>query len=244
MPGFLRPRLGSDSKTELSFPQVKSRIGVALEIRSQALSHLLISEFAHADENMARATLGACGPKTCIILESTANGYNWARDFYLENKAGETSFRTLFIPWWAEPSFRLNVEGPIRRTEEEATLPIDDAQLAYRRQKRRELKGIAAQELAENDVECFLASGQGFFDGLKISTLLMEARRVKPVAETPAYAQWERPSPDCVYVAGADVAEGAHDYSVLAIICARCRRTVFRYRARASVSHFARICDQ
>lgn len=44
-------------------------------------------------------------PGTCVILESTAFGYNWWEETWTEAEAGRNDFVPLFFPWWKHPSY-------------------------------------------------------------------------------------------------------------------------------------------
>lgn len=76
MPAELRPPLGSDSKSELTFPSKGSKIMVSLAFKSTTLHGLHVSEHAYIDEDNLRRSLGACTPDAWVTKESTANGYN------------------------------------------------------------------------------------------------------------------------------------------------------------------------
>ena len=263
MPDSLRPRLLDDSKIMMSFPNGSSMF-VSLAIRSIALHGLHISEYAFCDEEEIQASLAACAPDACITFETTANGMNHAELTYREMKESGSA---IFHPWFLSSEYNLESDKPmdaIGITDDEKTfcrlanisygIKIDTGQILYRRQMRAGLKNMAPQEMAEDDISCFLVSGNPYFDINKMATLLRNAE--KHLAEQPAqkgdcWEMWEAPDSTHKYVAGADVAKGlsvggenGRDYSVLAVICITCRKQAFRYRSRVPMSHFYRICNE
>ena len=56
-----------------------------------------------------------------------------------------------------------------------ARLGLDEGQIAWRRRNRAQLRGLAAQEYAEDPVTCFRASGECVFDLEAIEQALAEA---------------------------------------------------------------------
>ena len=97
MPERYRPKLGSDSKSELTFPEIGSKIMVSLTFKATALHGLHVSEAAYIDRTDLERSLAACAPDAWVTKESTANGYNTFRDDWLQ--AGELGKPGLFLPW-------------------------------------------------------------------------------------------------------------------------------------------------
>ena len=257
MPDDLKPRLGSDSKSELSFPDVGSKMFVSLAIKSTTLHGLHVSEYAHMDQQDVERTVGACTPDAWVTSETTAMG----RNFYWKTWLGWPKEKKIFLPWPLQDEYR--VQGPpITRTLEEERLAarikkrygveMDDDQFRYRRQKRADLKTLFDQEMAEDEETCFISTGGAFFNGKKIAVLIGDAEEVlkkEPIhKQTSDWTMWEPRHQGHIYAAGADVAEGGEgidpDYSVLAIICATCRRTAFSFKARVGVDSFYRTCHE
>lgn len=256
MPPALQPRLGDDSKTSLSFPEINSKMFVSLGIRSTAVHNLHVSEWAFCNDDDIRATISALPPTSNITGETTGNGTG--NDFYekyQESKTVKTGYEPIFIPWFLQEEYRIRTRGAkIIWTEAEHRLAveaqkygveIDDEQILFRRQKDRDLKRMRPQEFPENDIEAFLTSGQKFFDGRKVMVLMAEAKKWE---EEPGFAEqsdnwvmFEKPRKGCVYALGADPAQGGDgDYSVFAILNVTDRTCAFRYRARVAVDVFAR----
>jgi len=266
MPEEYKPRLGEDSKSVLSFPDVNSKIMVSLSIKSTALHSLHISEWCYCDDAEIARTLGACAPTANITGESTGNGIgNHGYELYQEGKRGESPFKTAFYPWYIQEEYRVPLNGidpaTIVLTKDERRLSdyvrknydleLDLEQILFRRSKQKQLKGLYRQEFPETDDDAFLTSGHKYFEPRKIHRLLLEAKdwaseHAADITEDPNedWIQWEKPQKGHIYAAGADTSEGAIDYSYLKIICVTCRQEAFRYRARVGVDVFYRQCDK
>ena len=101
-----------------------------------------------------------------IVLESTPNGA--AGVFYEEwQKASETGYTQHFFPWWYERELSRDRGRRGRYCAADATEEKDlmerhglsEEQIAWRRKQWKVLRGLAAQEYAEDAGSCFLASG-------------------------------------------------------------------------------------
>lgn len=260
MPDGIRPALGKDSASMLSFPGSGSKIFVSLSIKSTTLHGLHVSEYAHMEEEDVDRTLFACAPGGWITTETTAD----RRNFYHRRWRAIPRGLKTFLPWPLQEEYRIPGAGKpdagypaITPTEEELRLVraierdygirMDDAQLRYRRDFKSKNR-LAAQEMAEDEESCFIQSGGAFFDGRKIGALVKESAEARPVRQGPGWVMWEERQRGHVYVAGADPANdgsGADpDWSVLAIVCATCRQTAFRYRTRAGVREFYKVCSE
>ena len=256
MPEILKPKLGADSKTELTFPDIGSKIMVSLAIKSTTLHGLHVSEIAHMDQEDVERTKGACTPDAWITTETTAKGMNfYSKEWRAMKNSGEPC---IFLPWPLQEEYKIDGKDlpALRLNDDENRLAaamkrdygIDmiDSQFRFRREKRREQKMLCAQEFAEDDQSCFLSSGGAFFDGRKVTKLIDEAKQSNPLESSADYSIWEYPQSRHIYVSGSDVAEGSAgvdpDFSTLCIICVTCRRTAFRYKARCGLDVFSRVC--
>mgnify|MGYP001602116319 CR=1 FL=1 len=260
----LRPELGEDTKYAMSFPGNRSRIFVDLEVKSTAIHGLHISEHAYIEEENVNRSLMACAPDAWVTSETTGNGMNHYEKRWKRGRA--IGRKQIFIPWPLQQEYRIPKLGDpddhlpplIRRPDEERLagrmlrdfrLVMDDRQFRYRRKVKEDLGRFAEQDMAEDEDVCFLSTGGAFFDNRKIRVLLSEAR--KALEAEPAIQEddhelvLEKPTPRCLYAAGADVAEGIEtgadkDYSVLVIFCVKHRRVAYRYRGRVAVDTFYR----
>lgn len=257
MPEAVKPKSEEDNVRTLSFKESRSKIFVSLKVESTALHNLHISEYPLCEETAIGKTIAACPPHANISFEGVAEGLNHAETRYRQMK---DEARAIFHPWFLQEEYRLSSTGiPVIRTKEELemcsralrdyAILVDDEQILFRRKAKQDLKQLFDQEMAEDDIKCFLTTGNPFFNNMKIKKLMhMADQHINVNTEfelSTEHTCWERPDPNCVYVAGADVAEGVEgDYSVLTILNVTHRRQAFRYHGRIGVDAFYRICDK
>lgn len=263
MPRHLRIPTVGDNKKELEFMSTNSKIFCSLSIRSTGVHNLHISEWCLCRDSEIEATLGAASEDTNISGESTGNGIgNHGYQTYQDSKSGEAldGMISRFFPWFIQDEYKLDLRGmrpPVMKPDEiqlakvmreHWNMTLTPEQVLWRRYKKKRMKSLFQQEYPATDDEAFLTSGKKFFDFQKLHRLKLEAKEYlekhPPIEETDKFTVWEEPDRSCVYVAGADTAEGAGDPSVLKIINVTKKREAFLYRARASVPTFYRICDE
>jgi hypothetical protein len=162
------------SARELVFPLLDSAFSVTSADensgRGRTIQNLHCTEVSRwgREGEEALTSLRAAGvPGGEIVLESTANGA-WG-SFYEEwQRAKETGYTQHFFPWWFEKSYRCDVGPSFAMTPEEAELAaahgLTPEQIAWRRQQWASLRGMAAQEFAEDAVACFRVSGECVFE--------------------------------------------------------------------------------
>ncbi len=172
------------------------------------------------------ASLRAAVPKEGnIVLESTPNGAGGL--FYEEwQRAEETGYTKHFFPWWFGDDYKEEVGadelGPL--TEEEAELAakhqLTKAQIAFRRKKKAELRGLTAQEFAEDPVACFRASGESVFDMEAIDEALQGCGEPLTTRDNGRLAVWFPAQGEKRYIVGVDPAGGGcdGDYSCAEVI--------------------------
>lgn len=257
MPERYKPATREDSARTLTFDSLNSTIKVSLSVKSTTLHNLHVSEYALCDPDEIEQTLAACPPTANVTLETVANGVNHA---YHKWNARSDGWTKVFHPWFRQPEYSKDLPAPLERTAEEAGfaarslrdygVSITDGQLAFRRQAKTDLRRRFSEQFAEDETTCFLASGQSFFDGKKVVTLLREATEHmaanKPERDGEDWKVWERPQHKHVYVIGADVADGDSvgadkDYSSMSVLCVTCRKTAARYTARCGYDSFYRL---
>lgn len=265
MPTGLQPKLGDDSKSALSFPDVGSRIMVSLSIRSTAVHNLHVSEWCLAKDEEVQASIGAAGPNANITGETTGNGVgNYGYEVYQDAKQGDNGYVSHFVPWFLQKEYAMPLNGiapnaiigtlkPDERKLRAAMLKdygmqITPEQVLWRRWAEKNYKGLRGQEFPETDEEAFRTSGTKFFDYKKIHKLMLAAKKYiaanVSVEESDDFIQFEKPIKGDIYAAGADTAEGGGDCSVLKIINVTRNQEAFVYRARCGVDRFYKICDQ
>jgi hypothetical protein len=138
--------------------------------RGLTVQNLHCSELARWPGDPAETLAGlraAMAPGAELILESTPDGVGGC--FHEEwQKAGETGMVRHFFPWWMEKRYRAEAVNETSLTEEERDLRLreglDLEQIGFRRQIRADFRGLARQEYAEDEENCFLTSGNSVFE--------------------------------------------------------------------------------
>ncbi len=214
--------------------------------RSETLNNVHLSEFAFWKGNKNEILDGVMQAvpaelNTLVVIESTANGYNEFKDLWDGAVAGENGWVPLFIAWFHEPKYRMEVtEGTVWDEEERALMEayhLDPEQMAWRRwciavnchgDKRK-----FQQEYPSTPEEAFLFSGTPFFNNEDILLRLAAAPEPADVGtftypepeagEAPAGWVWSSdqrtgfirvfapPEPGAPYVIGGDTAGEGSD---------------------------------
>jgi Terminase RNaseH-like domain len=158
-------------------------------------------------------------------LESTPNGAGGV--FYDEwQRAGETGYTRHFFPWWYDKEYcdATGLRNDQRLTQEEEDLVrragLNEEQIAWRRTNRAQLRGLAAQEYAEDPVSCFLASGECIFEVEAIDRALQAQGLPTAVRDNGRLTIWLDPRSNRQYVIGVDPAGGGTegDYACAEVI--------------------------
>lgn len=154
-----------------------------------------------------------------VVFEGTPNGREWFYHTYTEAKQKRNDWWPIFLPWWLDP---INVAAPGSFDPQEVVDTLIDeereltkrhnlslAQIAFRRQKKRALKRLAAQEYPEDDETCFLTSGSCYFDIDVVLSLLERIDEPERKHVPGGYeVRVEAPQSGVEYVAGCDTSEG------------------------------------
>ncbi len=241
MPDELKPRLdrGGGSKYEMFFPDLNSRIYADLEVRGGTINRLHISEAAFADKDRIKATKEAVPIETGIVTEETTpNGMG--NHFYRGWVDKDDTYEKMFFPWYVDNQYQLDPsivtelkdDEPdfIKKAKRLYNVDINKGQLAFRRFKQRELKELFQQEYPEDDITCFLASGNAPFDLNLIQKMINDAP--PPISDDGTLQVFKTYEANGVYVMGCDTAEGVRkDFSVSVIIECRKMEVVAVYRS-------------
>jgi len=157
-----------NSKYELFNEQNGSRYTIATAEnrdvgRSKTISNLHLSEFAFYpdSENIFASIMQAVVPEGRVIIETTANGFNYFKTFWAECKTGDRPFKPLFYP-----------------ASEFYSKQILDL-------KKRELGRLYDQEYPETAEQAFLTSGDLYFDNVALKWHLTNIR--DPIANGGIY---------------------------------------------------------
>jgi hypothetical protein len=149
--------------------------------RGLTIQNLHCSELARWPGDPAETLAGlraAMTPGAELILESTPDGLGGCfHDEWL--RAGETGTVQHFFPWWMESRYQAMAVDKATLTAEERALMrrkhLSLGQIAYRRQIRLNLRGLAAQEYAEDAESCFRLSGEPVFELEAVEARLADA---------------------------------------------------------------------
>jgi hypothetical protein len=218
------------SARELVFPQLDSEFTVASADENagrgrtiQNLHCTEVSRWGRAGEEALASLRAAVVPGGEIVLESTANGA-WG-SFYKEwQQAEETGYRRHFFPWWFEETYKSEAGQLFEMTAEEAELAkmngLTPEQIAWRRRQWASLRGLAAQEFAEDAISCFRASGECVFELEAVDRALAAAGDPIEMRNNGRLRIWLPPQPGKKYVIGVDPAGGGvnGDYSCAQVI--------------------------
>src|SRR6185437_2853597 len=194
--------------------------------RGLTVQNLHCSELARWPGDAAETLAGlraALAPNAEVILESTPQGVGGC--FHEEwLKAPETGTVRHFFPWWMEPRYAAEPVEESSLTAEERGLisahGLTLRQIAYRRRIRANFRGLTAQEFAEDDESCFLASGECIFELAALEARLNTTPEPVERRHNGQLEIWLPPMPGRKYLAAVDPAGGGSlgDYSAMQIL--------------------------
>ncbi len=240
-----KPNIGAESRSEKSFPDLHSSIyvgtaGARAFGRGDMIRKALLSEIAFYEDG-AKLLSGVedAVPLTGeLTLESTANGEgNVFHEKWVQAREGKSSYKPFFFPWWLaedyvigrNPSDPKIVEllspedvGELSYTDEEADLVernhLTESQMRWRRFKIREKKGLFWIEYPENEVDCFIITGDPVFDQGLLTDLANGSYEGE--LHPSGWTFWLPPEEGLRYVIGVDTASGAPEgsYSAACVI--------------------------
>lgn len=214
---WVKPKAKYDTKNELYFEGLDSRIYVALEVRSDTVHGLHVSEWAHIKnaDNVLTATLGAVVEGGVITGETTANGEGGS--FHDEWENPDSDFLKLFFGYQHDPDYSDVVEDEeaFRKTltaEEQQLLTVPDMKLGNIAWRRRQLRMKSRRKKFKQEFPCtpseaFLTSGASPFNREKI-----EDWNTRPPLEATMEGMleyWVKPLPDRRYILSVDCSSGA-----------------------------------
>lgn len=241
---------GGGSKYEFYFPSINSRIYVSLEVRSESINALHVSEYGlMKNKDRYNASVDAVPIDGEISIESTPFGTNHFHDDWVDP---ENPFVKHFFPWFGHKENMVNnlPKEKIVRTPEEKALQkkadkfgvvLNDRQIAWRRFKIKQ-KGRSSflEEHPEDDITCFLLSGEAVMD-LELLSLLKDKCLPAIKAPNKHIKIFKERIPGHTYVIGADTAEGlvGKDYSAAVVLDKNTREQVATLRGHMKPKVFA-----
>lgn len=160
--------------------------------RSDTLTNIHASEIAFWPGDAADTLVGLLQavPNTAgtmVIIESTANGFNFFKKLWDDAKAGESDFIPFFAAWHEMDEYRMPYHGE-RMTEEEIELKkaysLDNEQIMWRRWCIKNNCGGDIdkfhQEYPSTPEEAFISTGTCVFDSRAV---LLRLRTVEDAAQ-------------------------------------------------------------
>ena len=193
-----------------------------------------------------------------LVIESTANGYNYFKTLWDGAVNGENDYIPLFFPWYKMPEYRKPYRGE-KLTDEEWELKklydLDEQQLMWRRYAIRTLCGnsieMFRQEYPATPEEAFILTGSPVFNTEKIIKWLRDIPH--PIRrgyfaedgdwvddDKGAIEIWKEPENQHVYAIGADTAGEGSDYFVAYVIDKNTGTQVAKFRDITNEKAFVR----
>lgn len=190
--------------------------------------------------------------RSLLVIESTANGYNYFKTLWDQAVNGDSDFVPLFFPWFEMPEYVKPYNGePLNADElvEQKKYGLSNEQLMWRRYAISTLCGGSLEQFQQEYPSCpeeaFILTGTPFFNTKSVT------RRASEVEEAPVRGQfteqgswyddqygyiekWEEPLADHVYGIGCDTAGEGSDFFVAYVIDKTADgKQVAKYRARS-----------
>ena len=186
LPDIIKPQLKASNAKELIF-NTKDGKGLNSKIkcmtaggegvgRSDTINNLHLSELAFWQGNKKQTLLGLLqavpnNPNSIVVIESTANGYEYFKELWDNAVAGKNDYVALFVGWNELEEYQMPYSG-FELTNKEKELQIiynlSFEQLAWRRWAIENNCGgdedLFAQEYPINPEEAFISTGKCYFD--------------------------------------------------------------------------------
>jgi len=245
-----KPVIRTNSMDELTFPKRNSAFyigtaGARAFGRGDHITDLHCSEVAYwpNPKQLMTGLLQAVSKKTGrISIESTGNGAgNWYHSQCIRAAKGTGTFKLLFLPWWSEPEYQLDLPAEecqdilahLKAEYDEpriySTYKLSANQIAWRRMViEDELDGDLFEWNKEYPScldDCFQAAGGGIFRKVNfVETIDWQQR------DANLWILNGHPNLSLHYIIGGDVAAGVgRDASVAEIFCLETSEQVGEY---------------
>ena len=163
--------------------------------RSDTINNLHLSELAFWQGNKKTTLTGLLQavpntPDTIIVIESTANGYEYFKELWDDAVAGKNDFTPIFIGWNELQEYKMTYTG-FELTKEEKELQktygITLEQLTWRRWCIANNCGNDIEQFKQeypiNPEEAFISTGKCYFDKMNVINRIQEVKDVKPVQQ-------------------------------------------------------------
>lgn len=265
-----KPLLGAESRSEKTIPEMHSALYIGT-CGSRAFSrgdtinkaHLSEAAFYEAGVKLLSGIQDAVPLEGELNLESSPNGEDEVfHDNYVKAKEGKSPYKAFFYPWWWDEGYRiprnpsdpdvLNLllpqdRGELEYTEDELflveTYGLDEDQIRWRRFKISEKHGYFFVEYPENDVDCFVISGEPVFSQEILSDMAMKCNDGQ--SHLLGWTYWLPPEEKLRYIIGVDTASGASEGSYSAACVLNDRWEICAtYQARLEPHQFALLLKE
>jgi len=227
-----------------------------------------MSEYAHWDNTVVLTGVEeALMDEAEGVIETTANGINFAHKLWKRSVAKLTRYKAVFIPWFFDNSYRIKgVTGLTTLSKEESdlvkTFDLGYEQLAWRRKKLKDMSEpeYFPQEYPATPEEAFISSGTMVFEWTSLlhhEKFCMSPRFVGHLRDADATIKfipqsngnlsiWNMPMQGHKYVIGADIAEGVKNgaYSTAEIIDVNTMEQVAEYCGHVTPTDYGNILDE
>jgi hypothetical protein len=217
--------------------------------RSTTLTHLHLSEAGYytRPEEMIMASQNAMAEGTKIIMESTANGFNYFKEFYYFQK-NETPpiWKTLFYGWFLMPEYELSIDNYsevfelndeekqyVESVYNETGIELTLQKMLWRRNKIISTFSsnpvLFNQEFPYCERVAFINSGGMIFS--KVFSYHNEKFGADEIGGRGCLRLKEHPKKNCNYVFGVDSSGGTgKDFSAIVGLCLETGEQVFQYQ--------------
>ncbi len=241
--------------------------------RGSTVNYCHLSELAFWDDKALSELTGIFQsvptlPRTMIIIESTANGYNHFKQLWDDAVSGRSDYTAVFLPWFIMEEYRMPYDGsPLSEEEEDLKkqFNLDNDQIQWRRYKIRndchnDLNSFR-QEYPSTPDEAFILSGNPIFDGTAVMKALQnpfkeiahgafryqcEGTEGRPLIwnfisdQNGPISIFKHPMPGHAYCLGSDTAGEGSDYFVSYVVDVSSGEIVAKYRAQTDEPLFVR----
>ena len=163
--------------------------------RSDTLNNLHLSELAFWTGDKKETLTGLLqavpnDPDTMIVIESTANGYEYFKELWDDAVDGKNDFVPLFIGWNELQEYKMPYTG-FELTKDEKELQkrygLTLEQLTWRRWCIANNCGNDVEQFRQeypiNPEEAFISTGKCYFNKEKIVKRIQEVKDIKPVQQ-------------------------------------------------------------
>lgn len=267
-----KPMALYDTKNELYFEGLNSKIYVALQVRSATVHRLHVSEahFIKHAEDVMTATMGAVPDDGIVTIETTGNGIGGMfHEDWLDAIDPNTSspFSVLFLGYQDSEEYMLELDDKMQfrktMTQEEKGIHkkhgVSLEHIAWRRKKRADpkVRKKFEQEFPCHWKEAFMHTGSGIFDVDMLDDWIIRdpIERRKIGSQDGDYVIWKKVKKGEQYIVSGDMSsgegktsasakQGGTDYCVLEVINARTLQVVAMFRGKHPYARMHEVAEK